>query len=313
MTQFCPMFYAFLGLFRRIGHGGGIINRRILLSLLLLFGLALVLNAHTSAAADVTATNVATDQINPVVTAADVTADTADKINPVVTAVNPKNKSIILKSRPIKVTFSETIKAGSNAIELKNGKSIIPTKNSISGKTLIITPKSPLKTGIKYILILHPNSVTDMSGNGNLGYSSVFTVSPITLAQMKNGQSRTQKFYNTHHRLPHYVNFGKKKITIKNFIKIIATQGLKIKTLKVSAKNKSGTVTKYGWNSCCKGWFKTGGTFLNYCPICHCYGCLVYNPKHTAEGEWTCSKCDSDFCLCGKCKASGSKLGLTKA
>ncbi len=247
--------------------------------------------------------------------AANVTADTANQIHPEVTAVNPANNTIILKSKPIKVTFSETVTTGSNSIQLKKGKSLVPIKNSISGNSLIITPKSPLKTGVKYNLILNANCVIDQTGNGNSEYSTYFTVSPITLAQMKNGLSRAQKFYNKHNRLPKYVSFSAKKIAIKNFQTIIATQGLKIVTHNALAKNKSnaGTVTAYGWNSCDRGWFKTGGTFLNYCPICHCYGCLIYNPKHTIEGEWTCANCGADFCLCGKCKAVGSNVYLIKA
>ena len=78
-------------------------------------------------------------------------------------------------------------------------------------------------------------------------------------------------------------------------------------------KVTSTTVTAHGWNSCSKGWFKTGGTFENYCPICHRHGTLRFNPKGTAEGEWTCSACDSDYCLCGRCKASGSGIYLVRA
>ena len=100
-----------MGLFRRTGHGGGIIKGKLLLSVLLLFGLALILNVNTSSATNVT-------------------ADTLNQIHPEVTAVNPASNSIILKSKPIKVTFSETVNAGSNVVELKNGKSLIPIKKS---------------------------------------------------------------------------------------------------------------------------------------------------------------------------------------
>ena len=75
----------------------------------------------------------------------------------------------------------------------------------------------------------------------------------------------------------------------------------------------ASTVTGYGWNSCSKGWYKTGGTFENYCPFCHHSGVLIYNPKGTYEGEWTCKNCDADFCNCGRCKASGSGVYLKKA
>jgi len=282
-----------MGLFGRTGQGGGIIKRKLLLSVLVLFGLALVLNVNTASAANVT----------------------TDHITPKVTAVNPANNSIILNSKSIKVTFSESIKAGTNWVELKKGNKLVSTKISISSKSLSITPTTALATGVKYKLILHQNSVKDLSGNGLSRYETSFTVSPITLAQMKDGLNRAQKFYNTNQRLPSYVSFGSKKILIAQFQQIIATQGLKITTHSsiIVGKNNAGTVTAYGWNSCSLGWFKTGGTFINYCPFCHSHGTLIYNPKHTYEGEWTCSKCDADFCLCGRCKASGSNIYLIKA
>ena len=37
-------------------------------------------------------------------------------------------------------------------------------------------------------------------------------------------------------------------------------------------------------------------TWLNYCPNCGIYGTLLINPKHTEEGELTCSHCDCDYC-----------------
>jgi hypothetical protein len=275
-----------------MGHGGDKIKGKLLLSVLLLFGLALVMNLNMVSAANVT----------------------ADHTQPKIVAVNPATNSIISNSKPLTLTYNETIKAGSLWIELKNGKTSIPIKKSVSGKTLIVTPTTPLKTSVKYNVIIHTNSIIDLSGNGNSYYNSVFTVSALTLAQMKDGLKRSQTFYNTNHRLPAYVNFGSKKIVITEFKKIIATQGLKINTVNSNSNSKTaGTVTTSGWNSCCSGWYKTSGTFLNYCPICHSYGCLIYNPKHTYEGEWTCSKCDADYCICGRCKATGSNVHLIAA
>ena len=166
--------------------------------MLLLFGLALILNVSTSSAATVT----------------------TNHISPKVTAVNPANNAVILKSQTLKVTFNEIIKAGSSGIELKNGKNVISTKNSISGKTLSITPKTALTTGIKYKIILNPGSVTDLSGNSNKYYTSSFTVSPITLAQMKDGIYRAQKFYAANGRLPNTVHYGSNliKIALENLL-----------------------------------------------------------------------------------------------
>jgi hypothetical protein len=53
------------------------------------------------------------------------------------------------------------------------------------------------------------------------------------------------------------------------------------------------------------------GIFVDYCPFCHHYRCLEWNPKGTSEGEWTCSHCDSDFCAAdGRCKSGGSDVYL---
>ncbi|WP_048190929.1 CARDB domain-containing protein [Methanobacterium sp. SMA-27] len=78
-----------------------------------------------------------------------------------------------------------------------------------------------------------------MAGKGNSYYTTRFTVSQITLAQMKDGLSRAQTFFNSNLRLPNYVSFVTKKILIAEFQRIIATQGLKINT-----KIKDLTVTQ---------------------------------------------------------------------
>ena len=282
-------------MFERTGHGGGIIKRKFFLSVLLLVGIALVFNANFASATNVT----------------------DDKTNPKVTAIKPANNSIVVSKKatklPIKFTFNENIKSGTKWIELKSNGKINPITTSIRGKTLKITPKYTLATNTKYHLIIHSNSVKDESGNGVLMYTYSFTVSKLTKTEMKDGLKRVQTFYNKNNRLPTTVSFGSTKITINEFKKIIATQGLKVSTHNSQAVSKSTkTVSAYGWNSC-GGWYKTGGTWLDYCPFCHSYNCLKYNPKHTYEGEWTCAHCDADFCNCGRCKAGGSIVHLTKA
>ena len=185
------------------------LNRKLLFSLLLLVGIVLVLNLTTSAAVNMT----------------------SDSSPPKVTSVNPVNNSIILKSQTIKVIFNEPIKAGTMSITLKNSAgTTISTKKSISNRTLSIVPSTALPTGVKYNLILNAGSVKNLAGNVNSKYSTSFTVSPITLAQMKDGVSRAQNFFNTNLRLPNYVSFGTVTIPTATFQKIIATQGLKINT-----------------------------------------------------------------------------------
>jgi hypothetical protein len=62
----------------------------------------------------------------------------------------------------------------------------------------------------------------------------------------------------------------------------------------------TGTISNSGMNSCNKGWYYTSGTFLNYCPECGATETLTWNLKGTAEGEWACSACSADYCVCGK-------------
>jgi hypothetical protein len=203
---------------------------------LLLFGLALILNVSTSAAATVT-------------------NGTAVHTGPKVVSVNPANNTIISKSQTVKVTFNSTITARSPWIELKNGNTVILTKYSINGSTISVIPTTTLETGNKYTLSIHTNSVSDITGDGNSLYYTSFTVSPITLEQMKDGQKRAQTFFNNNQRLPNYVNYGTTKIPITQFQKIIATQGLKLNTkITASAQSKQSlpaimeSASKFGYS-----------------------------------------------------------------
>jgi hypothetical protein len=52
-------------------------------------------------------------------------------------------------------------------------------------------------------------------------------------------------------------------------------------------------------------------SFENYCPLCNESGTLIFNPKGTPEGEWTCTSCGSDYCAAdGKEKMPGSNIFL---
>ena len=55
-------------------------------------------------------------------------------------------------------------------------------------------------------------------------------------------------------------------------------------------------------------------TFIDYCPNCHHYNCLLKNPKGVPENEYTCKYCDSDFDgVVGKEKYSWSNVYLRSA
>ncbi len=200
--------------------------------MLLIFGLALILNVGTSAAAAVNGTAIHT--------------------GPKVITIDPANNTIITKSQTIKIKYNATIQTRSPWIELNNGKTVISTNYYINGSSLCITPTTTLITGIKYTLTIHTNSISDLTGNGNSYYSTSFTLSPITLSQMEDGQKRAQAFFNNNQRLPNYVNYGSTNIPIAQFQKIIATQGLKINT-KITNPNVSLSsimkgAAKYGYS-----------------------------------------------------------------
>jgi hypothetical protein len=55
------------------------------------------------------------------------------------------------------------------------------------------------------------------------------------------------------------------------------------------------------------GYFEPGGMYgghsgyhqwVNYCPNCHHYGCLSTTMKPCAEGQISCTRCDSDYDGC---------------
>ena len=146
-----------------------------------------------------------------------------------VTSIDPVDKAVVTNDKIIGVQFSEPFKYGNQWIELKNSYGQIkPIMKTISGNTLTITPKAPLAKGLTYNLILHTGSVKDLSGNSLSLYKSSFTVSRLSLAQMKDGISRAQNFYYSNNRLPTYVSYCPSKINIDTFQRMIALQGLEI-------------------------------------------------------------------------------------
>ena len=75
----------------------------------------------------------------------------------------------------------------------------------------------------------------------------------------------------------------------------------------ITAKPSCGCRHSYTWHK---------RLFVDYCPHCHHYNCLVNKHKWQSryEQELTCKFCDSDFCgVCGKTKYSWSRTYLRRA
>ena len=88
---------------------------------------------------------------------------------------------------------------------------------------------------------------------------------------------------------------------------VIHTIKPKYPTISMWAKPSCGCRNNYRWHY---------RTFVNYCPHCHHYNCLVNKHKWQSryEQELTCKYCDSDFCgVCGKTKYSWSRTYLRRA
>ena len=86
-----------------------------------------------------------------------------------------------------------------------------------------------------------------------------------------------------------------------------------LKGVKATFAKDNTTVTTWAYPSKAGYTYKlTKKTWKNKCPFCG--GKLKFNPKKTAEGELTCSKCDADFCcVSGKDKAVKVRRSLTPA
>lgn len=76
------------------------------------------------------------------------------------------------------------------------------------------------------------------------------------------------------------------------------------------------TITAKPSCGCNNGYYWHKRSFVDYCPHCHHYNCLVNKHKWQSqyEQELTCKICDSDFCgVCGKTKYSWSRYYLRRA
>jgi len=101
-----------------------------------------------------------------------------DNTAPKLRSADPANNTYnVLPNKVITLKFTENIKTGTNWTELKgtNGYLVSNTKK-IVGNTLFIKP-SNLLTGTSYTLILHSNSIKDISGNGIKQLNLKFTTS----------------------------------------------------------------------------------------------------------------------------------------
>ncbi|AEG18309.1 Ig-like domain-containing protein [Methanobacterium paludis] len=160
---------------------------------------------------------------------------TVETVAPTVKAVDPANNAVnVAVSKVIKVTFSESIKAGTGWIELQNSNgTIVPTTWSINGNILTVTPSSALSEDTKYLLLIHTGSVTDLAGNNVAGYVSRFTTDSSTVtftrAQILDASARVKAYVEANYGLPNYVTISTTQVSMAQFLQMMSVCLLQIK------------------------------------------------------------------------------------
>jgi len=207
-------------------------------SVLLLIGLAVVLNVNFSSATTVNQTNItnSTHSINNSAVSNTVT-NTASSKSVKTNSVSNLNKNLA-SGEPTKVN-------GLTVTQLKDGISRVQTfyfKNS--------RLPNYVSYGTRKVLI-----ATFQKNIATAGLSINLSVNGLTVAQLKDGISRVQTFYSKNGRLPNYVSYGTRKVLIATFQNNIATAGLKLslsagtKTIDTSSVSALAKSLAYGSSS----------------------------------------------------------------
>jgi len=286
--------------------GGGKINRKLFLSVLLFCSLALVLNVSSSSAASVNQKNTSTSDTSLDHTSLDTSSSnyTTDNSNSNINtntknvtanSINNPTNNTIAAGAPIKVnglTLAQ-LKSGTSRVQAyfnKNGR--LPKYVSFGTRKIPIATfkKNIAKVGLKL---------------------NTIKVNGLTVAQLKSGISRVQLFYARYGRLPNFVSFGTRQISIATFKSNIAKVGLSIKTTSansvglpdtssVAALAKSLTASSTSAYDSAVNIFNWVRDNISYS--------FYYNTKYGAEGtlaQMTGNCCDTSNLLVALARDAG--------
>ncbi len=186
--------------------------------MLLFFSLALVLNVGPSSAASINQTNTSTP------------ATSLDNI-----AVNASTSNAAVDNATTsKTNFKSVTASTTKTTNLKSTDTV--NKGINSTKTNTTGTADSNSTIVANVTSATTNTSTPAINNTEAAGAPVL-VNGLTVAQLKDGTSRVQAFFNANNRLPSYVSFGTRHIPIATFENNIATQGLKVNTLIVNGLN----------------------------------------------------------------------------
>jgi len=213
----------YLILFGSLIHGGGTIKRKMILSVLLLFSLALVFNVNFSSAAAVNQTNMnisanSVENTGVNVSAPNYTIGNTNSNSDTNLAANSKNNTKI----------NNTMAAGEPV--LVNNLTLTQLKDGVSRVQTFYDTYGRLPNYVTYGTrqITMSTFLKNIATQGLKIYTT--KINGLTYTQLKDGLSRAQTFYNNNGRLPSYVTYGTRTISITTFQQNLATVGLKIST-----------------------------------------------------------------------------------
>ena len=206
-----------------IKQGGGKIKRKLLLSVLFIFGFALVLNMNFSSASTVNQTNTTIHTVS---------------------TTNTGNLTIAstIKSTANSTVTPTTVKAAAAPAPTVDGLTLAQVKDGLTRTQKFLATNGRLPAYVSYgsrqipiaqfqqILKAEGLSMTSTPVTTTVKAVSAPapTVDGLTLAQVKDGLTRTQSFVLQNGRLPTYVSYGSRQIPIAQFQQILSTEGLKL-------------------------------------------------------------------------------------
>lgn len=303
------------------------------MSLLLLLSLALFINLSDVSAATlnqstnktlntskVTVNQTGATPITPKVTFTTSQINTASSNVKTFTETNKRLPNYVTIST-YKVTMPQFLQLLTDeALQVNNGSTALITLKNVNKS--LTNPVENVKTGTlnktEYLTLDKQIKKTIDTTGKSPAYINT-SLGKMRFESLVYTYSKVMNFYSANNRLPNTVSVAAFYPTSTNTI----TEGTTTTIITKPPANgyspynivvTAQKVTATAKCSCGYGTYtyKTV-SFLNYCPICGHYGTISYS-KPCAEGQWTCSYCDSDYCMqCGKEKWNPARGWLKPA
>ncbi|HEX3014342.1 MAG TPA: transglutaminase domain-containing protein, partial [Methanobacterium sp.] len=259
--------------------GGGIITRKLLFAVLLIFSLSLTGIAGASAA-DIGTAQTQTDNISTVQEKANIQLNNTCSANKSVATQNSTNASV----ETVQDTGAATANVSTNQTTTASTvTSTTTSKNSTGSETNTQNAVSTAVNNSQNSVSAGTNTVNNTTNTqeegaaaGETKVSKNFTVSQITDAA-----ARVKAYIETNHKLPNYVTIGTTQVEMPEFLKLLTagllqinngtTTSITLKDINSAAKPtesvKSGNIAKTGYLDLAKrvnAFINANGALPNY-------------------------------------------------